>query len=210
MGQTPPEVPLYSRVNTLGVFGAYSGDSSHMVLGYAQNRKLLDIGVAYNRRLRLGSIVSWQYSAELLPVALESDPVTHYVLNQQTPTPGVLVSDFRQVAACVANSASYGHASEWRNVQWNCNDYLQADVDCRRSIFSGRSSMEFPATTEAATGRDWAWRIHVQHAGDSDRRCGIIQFHIRPRCRLGVLSVEQPVDPRRLSLSPYLESRHCQ
>jgi opacity protein-like surface antigen len=107
MGQTPPEVPLYSRVNTFGVFGAYSGDSSHMVLGYAQNRKLLDIGVAYNRRLRLGSIVSWQYSAELLPVALESDPVTHYVLNQQTPTPGVLVSDFRQVAACVANSASY-------------------------------------------------------------------------------------------------------
>jgi opacity protein-like surface antigen len=107
IGQTEAEIPLYSRVNTFGVFAAYSGDSSHMVLGYAQNRKLLNIGASYNRRLKLGSIVSWQYSAELLPVALESDPVTHFVDSQQTPTTEVFVSDFRQTAACVASSTNY-------------------------------------------------------------------------------------------------------
>ncbi len=105
--QTKPEKPLYARVNTFGVFAAYSGDSSHFVLGYAQNRKLLEIGVAYNRRLKLGSIANWQYSAELLPVALESDPVTHIVDSQQTPTTQVFVSNFRQSAACVASSESY-------------------------------------------------------------------------------------------------------
>jgi opacity protein-like surface antigen len=107
--QTTPEKPFYARVNTFGVFAAYSGDSSHFVLGYAQNRKLLNIGVVYSRRLHVGSIVNWQYNAELMPVALESDPVTHFVDNQQTPTTEVFVSDFRQSAACVANSASYSN-----------------------------------------------------------------------------------------------------
>ncbi len=107
LAQTEPQAPIYSRVNTFGVFGAYSGDSSHMVLGYAQNRKLLGFGVVYGRRLKQGSIVNLQYNAEFLPVALESDPVTHTVVNQQTPTPEVFVSDFRQSAACVASSESY-------------------------------------------------------------------------------------------------------
>jgi len=105
--QTKPEKTFYARVNTFGVFGAYSGDSSHFVLGYAQNRKLLNIGAVYGRRLHVGSIVNWQYNVELMPVALESDPVTHIVDNQQTPTTEVFVSDFRQSAACVANSSSY-------------------------------------------------------------------------------------------------------
>ncbi len=74
-GQVRPENPYYARKNSFGVFGAYSPDSSHMLLGYAENRKLVDFGVSYNRRLIMGNAVNWQFSLELLPVALESDPV---------------------------------------------------------------------------------------------------------------------------------------
>jgi opacity protein-like surface antigen len=73
--QARAESPYYARVNTFGGFGAYSGDSSHILLGAAQNRKLVDFGVSYNRRLFLNRIMNWQYSVEILPVALESDPL---------------------------------------------------------------------------------------------------------------------------------------
>lgn len=64
----------YARANTLGIVGAYSWDSSHMLLGAAENRELLNVGVSYSRRLLMNSVVNWQYDVELLPVALESDP----------------------------------------------------------------------------------------------------------------------------------------
>ena len=77
----PPVSSNYARTNTFSIFGAYSGDSSHILLGDAENRRLLDIGVAYGRKLFLNRIVNWQYNGELLPVALESDPHSHYVYN---------------------------------------------------------------------------------------------------------------------------------
>lgn len=73
--QTHQESPLNARRNTFGVLFAFSNDSSHMLLGEAENRKLLDIGVSYNRRLWANRIVDWEYSGELLPIALESDPL---------------------------------------------------------------------------------------------------------------------------------------
>ena len=76
----------YARRNTFGIFGAYSNDSSHMILGYAGNRKLLNIGVSYSRRLLINRNVNLQYNAELLPVALESDPLSLFVNHQTTPT----------------------------------------------------------------------------------------------------------------------------
>ncbi len=42
--QTAPENPYYSRVNTFGFLAAYSNDSSHMLLGVSENRKLLNFG----------------------------------------------------------------------------------------------------------------------------------------------------------------------
>lgn len=104
------EGPPYARVNSLGVFGAYSWDSSHMFLGYAQNRMLLDIGVTYSRRLILGRRANWQYNAELLPVSLESDPVVHTVVSQKTPTVETFVADFRQWGACVPVKEDYSEA----------------------------------------------------------------------------------------------------
>jgi opacity protein-like surface antigen len=70
--QGPPATP---RRNTFGLLAAYSNDSSHMLLGVAENRKLLNIGLLYNRRLLFNRYVNWQYSGELIPVALDSDPL---------------------------------------------------------------------------------------------------------------------------------------
>ena len=56
-----------------------------MLLGDAEHRMLLNIGVTYNRRLHLGNIVNWQYSGEILPVALESDPLTRQSTSRLRP-----------------------------------------------------------------------------------------------------------------------------
>jgi hypothetical protein len=69
------ETAPYTRKNSFGVVTAYSPDSSHIFLGYAENRVLLDIGLSYSRRLLLNHTMNWQFDAELLPVAFDSDPV---------------------------------------------------------------------------------------------------------------------------------------
>src|SRR6201999_1051503 len=68
--QTRPDKPYYSRVNSFGVFAAYANDSSHILLGSVENRKLLNFGASYSRRLAQGHLVNWQYNVELMPVAL--------------------------------------------------------------------------------------------------------------------------------------------
>jgi hypothetical protein len=73
--QHQTESPYYARTNAFGFFGAYSNDSSHMLLGIAEQRKLFDFGGVYDRKLVLNHFVNWQYSGEILPIALESDPV---------------------------------------------------------------------------------------------------------------------------------------
>jgi hypothetical protein len=107
--QASPEKPYYARVNTFGVFGAYSGNSSHMLLGAAENRKLLEFGFSYSRKLLLNRIVNWQYNGELLPVALESDPVVHIVNVETSPLSGTYTYDETQAEACVATSGSYSY-----------------------------------------------------------------------------------------------------
>lgn len=89
--QTQPRSEYYARRNTLGVFGAYSADSSHILLGYAENRELLDFGISYNRRFFLNNVVNWQYSGELLPVALESDPMSIDTIHSTSPTVGTIL-----------------------------------------------------------------------------------------------------------------------
>jgi hypothetical protein len=86
--QIRPESPYYDRVNVLGIFAAYSNDSSHILLGQAEQRKILNIGGSYTRRLLANHVLNWQYSGELLPVALESDPLSREVVQQTAPTAG--------------------------------------------------------------------------------------------------------------------------
>jgi hypothetical protein len=103
----PTVSPYYARTNTFSVFGAYSGDSSHMLLGGAENRRLLNFGVAYSRKLYLNRIVNWQYNGELLPVALESDPVVHTAYHQTAPVLANSAYNNVQAAACVAATKSF-------------------------------------------------------------------------------------------------------
>ncbi|MGB0064803.1 MAG: acyloxyacyl hydrolase [Terracidiphilus sp.] len=78
----------YARANTLGIVGAYSWDSSHMLLGAATNRELLNIGISYSRRLLMNRVVNWQYDGELLPIALESDPTATQFVQYSGPNGG--------------------------------------------------------------------------------------------------------------------------
>jgi opacity protein-like surface antigen len=77
-------------------------------LGSADNRKILDFGAGYNRRLIMNRIVNWQYSFELLPVALESDPLEIETIQQTVPT--VLTSTLNlgsQALNCTPQSTAY-------------------------------------------------------------------------------------------------------
>jgi hypothetical protein len=107
LAQHSPQNRQYSRVNSFGVFVGYSGDSSRMLIGYAERRKLLFIGASYNRRLTLNRAVSWQYSAEIQPVALESDPLTLYVNNQNLPTKNTFVTTGEPPNSCSPTTVNY-------------------------------------------------------------------------------------------------------
>jgi opacity protein-like surface antigen len=105
--QTQVETASFARKNTFGVFGGFSGNSSHMLMGQSRNRILILAGVSYSRGLFLNHRVNWQYNAELMPVALESDPVLHVVVHQTSPTTLTFGQDIVQPAPCVAFSSDY-------------------------------------------------------------------------------------------------------
>lgn len=105
--QTAPENQYYSRVNTFGFFAAYSNDSSQMLLGTADKRKLLDFGAIYERRIYMNHIVNWQYNAELLPVALESDPLGYITQKQVTPTPESFTYSAGALLTCTPHTVPY-------------------------------------------------------------------------------------------------------
>lgn len=105
--QTAPESEAFARVNSIGVFSAYSNDSSHILLGTAERRKLLELGGSYNRRLHLGRRVDWQYSAELLPAALESDPLSETVVRQTLPAPAEETLYGDPLVVCSLQNYSY-------------------------------------------------------------------------------------------------------
>jgi hypothetical protein len=112
----PPVSSYYARTNTYSVFGAYSGDSSHILLGDAENRRLLEFGASYGRKLVLTRIVNWQYNGELLPVVLESDPVVHTVFNQTTPVADSWTNTVIQAAACVPESGKFSDTITYSGV----------------------------------------------------------------------------------------------
>jgi len=79
----------FARKNTFGVFTAYSNDSSHILLGEAENRRLFLLGASYSRRLILNHVVNLEYNGEVMPLALESDPTSHFILQWNPPAPPV-------------------------------------------------------------------------------------------------------------------------
>jgi opacity protein-like surface antigen len=117
--QAPEDGASYARKNTFGIFGAYSGDSSHILLGQAQNRMLLDVGVSYSRRLILNHKVNWQYNGELLPVALESDPMSLVVVTDTRPAPMTFSYNGGPVISCAPITTSLNYTDPTTGITYS-------------------------------------------------------------------------------------------
>lgn len=99
----------YTRKNTYGVFAAYSNDSSHIYWGTANSRKLATLGLSYDRRLFHNRLINVQYSAELLPLFFESDPLSILTDYQTKPTVQTLVYPEAQLQGCANYSQPYSY-----------------------------------------------------------------------------------------------------
>jgi hypothetical protein len=64
----------YDPKTSYSLFAEYSNDSSHILIGQTERRKLLGFGGSYNRRLISRGWYSWRYEAEVLPVVLVQNP----------------------------------------------------------------------------------------------------------------------------------------
>ena len=64
----------YAPRNSVAAFVEYSNSSSHIVLGDDRQRKFVGLALAYQRRLSANHWMAWNYSAEIRPVLVESDP----------------------------------------------------------------------------------------------------------------------------------------
>jgi opacity protein-like surface antigen len=65
----------------LGIFGEYSPTSSHILLGYARQRKLAGIGGSLAWRLINRHSFELAYLAEVRPLLMESDPTLVSIVN---------------------------------------------------------------------------------------------------------------------------------
>jgi len=66
---------VYGRRNTLSLFADYSNDSSHIIIGQEENRKIAGLGVGYSLRLAHKRYFDFSYEAELRPLTMLRDPV---------------------------------------------------------------------------------------------------------------------------------------
>jgi Lipid A 3-O-deacylase (PagL) len=103
--QQSGDTTSYSRKNTFSSFFEYANDSSHIILGNAENRKIGAIGFQYQRRLLHRRLFDFSYTAEARPGMLESDPVLTQTVVQTSPVAGSSVEPSMAVVRC-ANETS--------------------------------------------------------------------------------------------------------
>jgi hypothetical protein len=122
-GAASQERNLYDAKTSYSVFVAYSNDSSHIIIGASENRRLLAAGVDYSRRLGGRSIYSWRYQAEVIPLELLQNPrltrtTTFTVTGNPTSVTfpaGTFESSLLQQRQCQSGSGSgnlYGPGSD--------------------------------------------------------------------------------------------------
>jgi hypothetical protein len=97
----------YSRLNTVSGFFEYSNDSSHIILGDAENRKIGAIGFQYQRRLVHRRLLDFSYTAEIRPGMLESDPVLTERTVYTLPIAQTIQGDSAAVVRCRSGSQSF-------------------------------------------------------------------------------------------------------
>ncbi len=104
----------YDPRSSYSVFAAYSNDSSHMILGVSENRRLFATGVDYSRRLSSRSIYSWRYQVEVIPLELLQNPkltttITNTPIGDPTSTDfpvGTIQYSSLQQRQCTSSSGS--------------------------------------------------------------------------------------------------------
>jgi hypothetical protein len=74
-GQTQhAEQRYYAPINSVAAFAEYSNSSSHIILGDDRQRKFAGLSLAYQREISATHWMAWDYSAEIRPILVESDP----------------------------------------------------------------------------------------------------------------------------------------
>jgi hypothetical protein len=93
-------------------FVVYSGDSSHILLGQADDRHLLEVGAGYSRRLHEGNAFSWRYQIEVTPLVMLRNPLqTMTVTNTPIGTSGQVDAGTFQYAQLVQKQCVAGTGS---------------------------------------------------------------------------------------------------
>jgi opacity protein-like surface antigen len=72
--QTTGEQLYYAPLNSAAAFVEYSNSSSHIILGEDRQRKFAGLALAYQRRISATHWMAWDYSVEVRPILVESDP----------------------------------------------------------------------------------------------------------------------------------------
>jgi Lipid A 3-O-deacylase (PagL) len=135
-GATGQEWGQLDPKNSYSVFAAYSNDSSHMILGVSEHRRLLEAGVDYSRRLGSRSIYSWRYQIEVIPVELLQNPrltttVTNVAIGDPTSIdflPGTFRFSAMQQRQCVSSGGSGTYFEDENGQEIPVGTYLLTSV----------------------------------------------------------------------------------
>jgi hypothetical protein len=77
----------YRDRSSFGVFAEYSNDSSHILMGGEENRKLGGVGIDYTHRLLTSRLLDWSWMVEVRPLLMEEDPTLIQMNTATPPTP---------------------------------------------------------------------------------------------------------------------------
>jgi hypothetical protein len=106
---SPAATAGYSRLNTFSTFFEYANDSSHIILGQAENRKIGAIGFQYERRVLHRRWLDLGYTAELRPAMLESDPTETVTVVATAPAPASYSEEIGATLRCAAVKIPYSY-----------------------------------------------------------------------------------------------------
>lgn len=67
--------PRSGPPNSYTIFAEYSNDSSRILIGESENRKLFAVGADFNRRLVRRRVFEWRYQVEIIPLMLLRNPL---------------------------------------------------------------------------------------------------------------------------------------
>lgn len=92
--------PAYSRLNTGGIFAEFAPNSSHILIGVSNQRRLITAGFEYGRRIYSADKFQLYYLIQARPFVLEGDPTlagykdasTGQTLATLTPPPRVVTT----------------------------------------------------------------------------------------------------------------------